>query len=312
LSEPNGGDGSAAPPQAPVADEPVLPAAVDLQEAVGAPIKRRLDEAEAEPELEPGEQKWSRRTLAVAGGSLIVGIGVVALVFLGRANSDRYLITCSTTQVTPEQGRGFPPWGSRPLAGPGYKPIALPANAECTPHETDSLAELDRLFLDMLVDRASTTLSGSNLLEPGTKGMAAPLDAANDQLAQALLLARAPERRDQRKEVERLLGDVQYWRATARLRDATAALLDASKQFDAAAAARPRHVRDAADWAGFVRKLTDEVHAGPSGTASAPQPTTIPTTIAPPATALPVEGSASLPASNDAGHSSLPTGGVLL
>ncbi len=294
---------------APVAEEPVLPPAVDLQDAVGAPTKRRPEPTDDD---ESDERKWSRRTMMIAGGALVAGIAIVALVFLGRANAQRYLITCSSDHVTPEQGRAFPPWGSHPLAGPEWKPLALPPNAECTTHETDDIVELERLYLDVLVDRASTALAGTNLLDAATKTGPAPLDVASDQLTQALLLARSPQSRDQRKEVERLQGDVQYWRAMARLRDANAALADATKQFEAASAARPRHVTDAGEWAGFLHKLVDELHAGPGGAAT-PAPVAVPTATpsAPPGSALPVEEAppSEPPPPVDAG---IPSGGVLL
>lgn len=288
----------------------------DLQDAVGAPTRRRR-EPEPAPDDDGPTPPRNRRVQVIAALSLVGGLGIVALVFLGRANSQRYLMTCTTDRVTPEQGRSFPPWGSRPLAGPEWKPVALPANAECTEHETDNPAELERLYLDLLVDRASTTLTGTALLDrPAGSGAQAPLDAVTDQLTQALLLARSPERRDQRKDIERLMGDVTYWRATARLRDASAALLDAAKQFEAAAAQRPRHVSDADAWASFVRRLSDELHAGPNG---APAATTTGPIQGPPTeprapmgSALPVEppaeGSAEAPAP-DAG---VPSGGVLL
>jgi hypothetical protein len=290
---------------APPAEEPILPPAVDLQDAVGAPARRR-----PEPEEEPDEKQWSRRTMMLAGGALIAGIGIVARVFLGRANAQRYLITCSTTQVTPEQGRAFPPWGSHPLPGPEWKALALPPNAECTAHETDDIVELERLYLGVLVDRASTALAGENLLDAATKTAPAPLDVASEELTQALLLARSPQSRDQRKEVERLQGDVQYWRAMARLREANAALTDATKQFEAAATARPRHVTDAGEWAGFLHKLVDELHAGPAGAAT-PAPVAAPTETpsAPQGSALPVGETPSAPPPVDAG---IPSGGVLL
>lgn len=305
------------PPMMPgPADDSILPPAADLQDAVGAPTRRRPEPDLDDHQPEDLDRKWNRRTMMIAGGSLFVGIGIVALIFLGRANADRYLLTCSTDRITPEQGRGFPPWGSRPLAGPEWKAVALPPNAECTEHEVDSEDALGKLYLDVLVDRASTALTGKNLLDPAGKAGPAPLDAIADQLNQALLLARAPERRDQRKEIERLQGDVQYWRAMIRLRDASAALVDASKQLDAAAAARPRHVTDAGEWAGFLRKLTDELHGGPAGAQAAATATAAPppmtTTTAPPGTALPVEpegSAASPPPPVDAG---LPSGGVLL
>jgi hypothetical protein len=201
------------------------------------------------------------------------------------------------------------------MGGNAYKPIALPASAECKPQETEDIAELDHWYLDILVERASATLTAPVLDAPGK-----PLDVAEGQLNQALLLSRAPERRDQRKEVERLLGDVQYWRASLRLRDATAALGDAAKQFEAAAAQRPRHVSDAGSWASFLKRVGNELRAGPNGVAASVPPSgttttpmTGPSATAPAGTALPVEPTASPPEpveeKPDAG---VPTGGVLL
>ena len=57
--------------ETPPAEEPILPPAADLQDAVGAPTKRR-----PEPEAEPDERQWSRRTMMIAGGALIAGIGL--------------------------------------------------------------------------------------------------------------------------------------------------------------------------------------------------------------------------------------------
>jgi hypothetical protein len=197
--------------------------------------------------------------MTIAAVSIFIGLLTLTLILLGRANSQRYLITCTSDQVRAERGRAFPPWGSQLMGGNAYKPIAVPANAECKPQETQDIAELDHWYLDVLVAQASATLTAPVVDAPGK-----PLDVAEGQLNQALLLSRAPERRDERKEVERLLGDVQYWRASLRLRDASAALSDAAKQFEAAAARRPRHVSDAGSWAGFLKRVVDELHAGPT------------------------------------------------
>jgi hypothetical protein len=114
-----------------------------------------------------------------------------------------------------------------------------------------------------------------------------------------------------------MLGDVQYWRASLRLRDANAALVDASRQFDAAALQRPLHVSDAGAWAELLRRISDELHAGPNGAAAAfpPSPTGQAHVPAPQGTALPVDpappgaGSDAPATVPDAG---VPTGGVLL
>ena len=310
-------------PPAPVED-PLLPAAYgedSLREAVGAPPPRsrrkRGDDDDDDGPRKPG----GRRTMWIGGGVLVLGLVVATFALLGHANAQRYVIACAADRVSAEQGRSFPPWGTHPLIGAEWQPIALPSSAECKPRETEDLAELERWYLELLIDRASTTLTSSDLLDPVPTGKANPLDTAAGQLEQALLLSRAPERRDERKEVERLRGDVTYWRASLRLRDASAGLAEASRQFDAAAAQRPRHVTDAAQWAAFLRRLGDELHAGPGGVAVVPgpvepaaepspaEPTDRPP--APPGEPLPAEPEPEpqAPAPPDAG---LPTGGVLL
>ena len=283
-----------------------------------------LDDLDRDP-LSASSRPANRRTMAIAAAAILAGLLVATLVFLGRANAQRYLFACSTDRASAEQGRSFPPWGSRSLTGPEWKPIPLPPNAECRPRETDDVAELGGWYLDALVERASAILSAHDLADTlahpasgsGANAPPGPLDIADAELQQALLLARAPERRDQRKEVDRLLGDVAYWRATLRLHDVTAGLTDAAKQFDDAAAHRPRFANDAGAWAAFLRHLADELHAGPAGAAATPSAAApAPATPGPPVgTALPVEppaGSGSeAPAASpiDAG---VPTGGVLL
>jgi hypothetical protein len=208
------------------------------------------------------------------------------------------------------------------LSGPEWAPIALPANAECQTKETEDAGELGKWYLELLVDRATVTLTQKDILDAAAPAAAGqptvnPLDAVSAELDQALLLARDPDRRDQRKEITRLQGDVQYWRAALRLRDASAVLADAAKQFDAANQQRPRHATDAAAWSTFLHHLADELRAGPNGAPIIP--TGVPSTNAqtdvpvPVGTALPVEegsgGSAEAPAAPDAG---VPSGGVLL
>lgn len=317
--------------------ESILPASMDddaLREAVGARVdkkrqkqakkEQRAREAAAKRQLDNeldddgNPVKRNRTMMIVAGVAIAVGVGIAALVLLGRVNSERYLLDCTTTAAVAEQGRAFPPWGTKPLGGAQWRPIALPANAQCKTEELDDITKLEAKFLDLLLDRTSTALTVQNLLDTiPADGKSNPLDGIAAQLEQALLLSRAPERGDQRKQVERMLGDVQYWRASLRLRDATSALVEASRQFDAAALQRPLHVSDAGAWAELLRRITDEVRAGPNGVPAAfpPAPTGDPHVAAPQGTALPVEppppaaGSDAPPTPPDAG---VPTGGVLL
>jgi hypothetical protein len=305
----------------PTSNEPMTSAAADLRDAVGAPTPKRRT---AKFDVLDGEPK-SRRMVMLLGAGVLALITIAVLVILGSVNSRRYEITCSSDHVGAEQGRGFPPWGTQQMRGAEWKPIALPPNAECKPRETEDKAELEGWYLEALLERASTTLTTPHLVEqipvppPDKKPPPNILDLVSEQLQQALLLSRAPERRDQRKEVERLMGDVQYWRASLRLRDAQSALLDASKQFDQASQQRPRHVTDASAWSQFVKKLADDLRAGPNGVPAAaqnfpPAPTTSDRPSAPAGTALPVETpppqiDETPPPAPDAG---VPTGGVLL
>lgn len=339
MSEPDDGPKpeSAVPEPAPtpIADSaPILPPAYDeaaLRDAVGVPPQpapRAKTEpnpygkvAEGDEDFEPAGIRSRRRTIMVSAAATLVGLTIAAAVFLGRANASRYMLVCTADHVSPEQGRAFPPWGSHSLSGSEWRQLALPPNAECKPRETDDADELARWYLDMLVDRASTTLTAHDLLEhipgPGAAATATnPLDIASAELEQALLLARAPERRDQRKDIERLQGDVEYWRAAARARDAAAALVESAKQFEVAAAHRPRHVDDASAWATFARKVADELHAGPNGAPPAlPAIPGEPRAPAPPGVALPVEPPPAGSDNNAAAappDAGVPTGGVLL
>jgi hypothetical protein len=320
----------------PRTDDAILPEAYsesDLRDAVGArprlEPKRRATTAPAErfagdeEDGEPPAKKRSRRTIVVSAASIVVGLSIAGLVFLGHANAQRYLLVCATDHVSAEQGRSFPPWGSRTMSGSEWKSIALPPNAECKPRETESLPELEQWYLEILQDRASTLLTARNLLEtiPAKPQGAAPspptaIDIAAEELDQALLLTRAPERRKQRTEIERLIGDVEYWRAALELRNASATLVEAAKQFETAAAKPPRHASDAAAWGSFLRRHAEELRAGPTGIHTVSPPPAGDTRPTPPVgTALPVEP----PAGSDASGTAQPgpdagvaPGGVLL
>ena len=332
----------------PAGEEPLLPATYhenDLRSAVGAsplsePLaatsrKRRAPASDRHDDDEAPRGPRNRKMIAVAALSITAGLAVAALVFLGRMNSDRYLLTCEAERAVAEQGRNFPPWGTHALAGEAWRPLKITPETRCQPHETDDPLDLERLYLSMILDQATALLTAHEVTK---------LDDAEALLKQALLLTRPPEhepeqltneRNERHTEIERMLGDVTSGRASATLHDAEAVLMDAAKQFDSAAAQHPRHASDAAAWAAYARKLAQELHAGPAGAApSASPPAASPASSTVPATeqpnvpagvALPVEpgkGSADAPlvtpvapvapvppAPADAG---VPTGGVLL
>lgn len=261
-----------------------------------------------------GGRRRSRKLILVAILSLIVGLGVAAMVFVGRANSAWFYLTCEPDKIVAQQGRAFPPWGESRIDGKQWAPIKIPPEAECHPLATEDEELLSTRFRDALTKRATILLTAKEVTK---------IDEANALLEQALLHTRATSdaARNARADIQRLLGDVAYWRASLRMRDSAKALLEAAKQFDAAAQQRPRHVTDAAAWAEYIRKTVKALEAGPSGSSDSafpPSPPAVsePRPSAPPGVALPVEpdkaGSASdtpAPPTPDAG---LPTGGVLL
>jgi hypothetical protein len=244
----------------------------------------------------------------VVAAAATIAAAVAVLVVLGQLHARRHVLRCGAKAITAERGRSFPPWGWERLGGPAWRPITIPPGAECTERETDDLAQLEGWFLEHLTEQATAKLSGAS---PGD------VDRAEAELEQALLLSRSPERRDLRKELERLRGDVTYWRAAAKVKSAAATLADAAAAFDAAAAQRPRHASDPSRWATFVRSLAATLEAGPDGT-GAPPPTPTPNRpLAPRGVALPVEAPPATASPDggvppDAAARDLPTGGVLM
>lgn len=292
----------------------VRPSASASTSAPPAPARRRGREPDDRDDDrdDDGPRRPRRWPLALAL-SAVLGGTVAAFVLIGRANREHYYLRCTPRHIVAEQGRSFPPWGSLRLDGAAWKPIAIPPAAECTPRATDDLVALEAWYLEALVDQATVKLSGS---APGD------IDQAQAELEQAMLLTRSPERRDQRKELERLLGDVTYWRAAARVKGATTALEEAARVFDDAAGKRPRHASDAAAWAELARATAAVLGRGPGGggwpqspPSGVPLPGARP--LAPPGVALPVEpevdADAGVPAAEpDASTPGLPSGGVLM
>ncbi|MBA3392184.1 MAG: hypothetical protein H0T89_06050 [Deltaproteobacteria bacterium] len=310
-------------------EEPAIPAAPTtygddaLREAVGAkPAKRTRkppdeplpsrfdDDADSTDDDDglPGRPR-NRKLIVIAVGSLVVGLGIAAMIFLGYQNSGWFYLRCEADRVVAEEGRTFPPWGSQALEDKEWKPIKIPPEAECAPLETESYPELVAQFRAILVKRATVLLTAKEV----TKA-----DEAAALLEQALLHARSHSdaARNARIEIQRLLGDVVYWRASLKMRDAAKALDEAARQFDAASLQRPRHVTDAAAWADHVRKIVGELEAGPTGSSQTVFPPVPPASDrppAPPGVALPVEpGPATVEQPAAPPDAGVPTGGVLL
>lgn len=257
-------------------------------------------EDDAEDDADPDEPRPRRRSLRaiLLAAVLVIGAaGIAVFALVGYLNSDRYVLACEPDRAVPEQGRGFPPWGTRALTGAAWRPVKIAPETRCQPHETDDVLELQRLFLAMVLDQATALLAAHE---------ASRIDDAEALLQQALLLTRpaehepealAQKRGEQHEEIERLLGDVAYWRGQAKVRDALSALGDAARQFDTAAARHPRHVSDAAAWAVRVRALADDLRAGSASTAIGPAaPSPAPPSPAPSPAPAATAGSAGHPA----------------
>jgi hypothetical protein len=308
-------------PAPPPPDEPLLPAAYsenDLRTAIGSPAMpeqiRPKRQRARERDDDDGDAPRGRRTLLVVGASLFLGLGIAALVILGKVNAGRYVVSCDAKAVTAEQGRSFPPWGTSRMSGDEWKPIPIPPSFQCVGVETDDPTELGDAYRKMLVERAEAMLTAKEVKE---------IEPAAEMLEQALLHARSDSEphKSARQAIQRMLGDVGYWRASEKLQKAVESLTEAAKQFETAAGQRPRYVSDANAWATYVRKLVDDLHAGPAGARlpASPAPPAPDRPTAPAGVALPVEpaaggsgaGSAEppAPAPPDAG---VPGGGVLL
>ncbi|MBP6628730.1 MAG: hypothetical protein KBG28_07990 [Kofleriaceae bacterium] len=324
------GAGEATPARADDPSQPLVPATLEatpaaLRAAAGLaptpPRRRRRTDPGLAAASEPDDERdpdlaepRSRKPMVVLGAILAVGATVAVLVLLGRANADRLALRCGATAIHAERGRVFPPWGTIPLGGAEWAPIGIPPAAECISRRTDSVAELTGWYLDALLAEVDRRLTAREVTE---------LDAIAALLDQALLLARDPGRRDQRRDIERLVGDVAYWRAVTAARAASAQLGEVRKQFDAAAARRPRHASDAAAWGELLGDVAARLSRGPSGVideppfAPGPSAAPAPRVDAQPGVALPAPPEVGAdaepgPASAAPPDAGLPAGGVLL
>ncbi len=286
----------AAPAAAGPAGAPSASATANDRASPAGPRAAPHGDAEHE-DADAGDEPRPRRSARtiLLGAALAIGTaGIAVVVLLGYLNSDRYALACEPDRAVAEQGRGFPPWGTRALTGAAWRPVKIAPETRCQPHETDDALVLQRVFLAMVLDQATALLTAHEVSR---------VDDAEALLQQALLLTRpaeheseslARQRGEQHEEIERLLGDVAYWRGQAKVRDALGALGDAARQFDAAVARHPRHVSDAAAWAARMRTLAGELHAGSAGPAAGP---VTPASPAPPSsTSLPPAPSPSPPA----------------
>jgi hypothetical protein len=281
-----------------------------------APVAATQGEADADgvdPADEPRPHRRSVPGVLLAAVLVVGAAGAAVVALLGYLNSDRYVLACEPDRAVPEQGRGFPPWGTRALTGAAWRPVKIAPETRCQSQDTDDPLVLQRVFLAMVLDQATALLAGHE---------ASRVDDAEALLQQALLLTRpaehepealAHQRGEQHEEIERLLGDVAYWRGQAKVRDALSALGDAARQFDTAVARHPRHVSDAAAWAARVRTLADDLRTGSPGAAAGPVAAPPATQVTPAPSATPAPPASPAPpspapaaATGSAGHPAAP------
>jgi hypothetical protein len=225
-------------------------AAEVLAQKESAPAAKKRRKIEKRNQKDPRTQLTRRQQLTlIGGGALFILAGVGAL--LGWMNNQHYYLVCGTRIITAEQG-SFWPWGRNPLPGEAFKGIE--GDHPCTNLEFDNRNDLEEAFLDALIERATRLL---------TSGDPEQVASAEQELQQALLLSRDPERGKQRSMAERLQGDVSYWRGAAEIQKALEILHTSATYFEEAAAKRPRHSNDASAWAEHARFIGSEIEKGP-------------------------------------------------
>jgi hypothetical protein len=286
------------------------------------PAAKKRRKREKRLKKDPKTQLTRRQQFFLVGGAALLVISAVCAV-LGWLNSKNYYLVCGKRSITAEQG-SFWPYGRSPLPGEAFKAIA--GTHECASRHFESRDELERAFLTALIEQATRLL---------TSGDAEQVAAAEQELQQALLLSRDPERGEERAMAERLQGDVAYWRGAAEIQGALETLRNSAEYFEEAATRRPRHSNDANAWAEHARFIGSEIDKGPrtlrkdesakeephfqglsnpdnpvETTPDPPEPLT-PTTPVEPA-AVPIDAGVDAKPPEVPADAKLPTGGVLL
>lgn len=260
-----------------------------------------------EDERTPRPRHWG---LPTWGWVLIIGTAVSALLLvLDLSNRNRYLMVCKAKKVELHKGRSFPwPFGHAAMGGPEFKPVPIPAEADCRTRVFHSQEEAELAFLDFILAQVREALAN-----PGT----ADLSKARVKIRQALLLTRV--HRSRRKEAQKMLAELAYRSGRAGLARAENELRKALARFQEAQKLDADKFEDLEDWITHLEELLRTV--SPSPGSSVTRPTLLPGGSLPPMTRPPLPGlpgstrppssAPALPASPDAGAPAS-GGGILM
>jgi hypothetical protein len=190
---------------------------------------------------------WWGWVLALAAGFVLL-----AMVFDLR-NRNRFIIVCEAHKVELHQGRRLPwPFGREAVGGPEYKPIAIPAEADCRHQVFGGEEEAARAFLELLLNQVRNAL-----VNPG----ASNLREARQQLQQALLLSRT--HRARRKEAEGMLAELSYREGRAGLARAENELRVALTRFQEAQKLDARRFDDLDEWISHLDEILRTIAPSP-------------------------------------------------
>lgn len=256
---------------------------------------------------DPGLPSSRRRRvwgLPIYGWLLVAAtlLGAFLLVFDLR-NRNRYMLVCKANKVELHKGRTFPwPFGHESIGGPEFKPIAIPAEADCRRRVYQSREEAELGFLDFILSQARTALSN-----PGTVS----LKQARNQVLQAMLLTRT--HRTRRKETHRLLAELAYREGRTGLARVENEIRTALARFQEAQKLDGERFEDLDDWIEHLESLLRSVAPSPSGAlpplSGGSSPKGVPRTLYPPSMQSPKGALPQLPSSRPVGKEPSPTDG---
>jgi hypothetical protein len=195
----------------------------------------------------------------VVGGLALIG---ALLLLADLRNRDRYVLVCKARTVELHQGRRFPwPFGDESVGGSEYKPVSIPAEADCRTRVFHSEEEAALGFLDLLLSQVRLALGN-----PGS----ANLKEARAQIQQALLLTRT--HRGRRKEAQGMLADLSYREGRSGLARAENEIRLALSRFQEAQKLDGARFDDLDEWITHLEEMLRAIAPSPFSRAAGPTP----------------------------------------